>query len=52
VNYSKEEEYRVVFLLHDPDNIFVKHRTILGKEKPYIELNFKPESLIRTKYLD
>ncbi|MBZ9634625.1 DUF2971 domain-containing protein [Clostridium sp. FP1] len=52
VNYAKEEEYRAVFLIDDPDNIFVKHRTILGIKKPYIELNFKPESLIKTKYID
>ncbi|MCB2301084.1 hypothetical protein [Clostridium tagluense] len=50
VNYAKEEEYRAVFLIDDPDHIFVKHRTILGKEKPYIELNFKTESLIKTKF--
>lgn len=50
--FSKEEEYRVVFLVsEDYNDGFVKHRTKSAREIPYIEVNFKKKSLIKSRFI-
>lgn len=52
ISFSKEEEYRVVFLVCDDyDNGFVNYRKKSDREIPYIEVNFKKKSLIKTKFI-
>lgn len=44
--FSKEEEYRVVFLVsEDYNDVFIKYRIKSDREIPYIEVNFKKKSL-------
>ena len=50
--YSKEQEYRVVFLVEeDLNKQIVKHRMKGDKEKPFIEVEFKKNSLINTRFV-
>ncbi|NEZ46515.1 hypothetical protein FDF74_04705 [Clostridium niameyense] len=52
IKFSKEEEYRVVFLVaEDYNNEFVKYRTKSAIEIPYIEAKFKKKSLIKAKFI-
>ena len=44
--FSKEEEYRVVFLVsEDYNDVFIKYRIKSDREIPHIEVNFKKKSL-------
>lgn len=50
--FSKEEEYRVVFLVsEDYNDGFVKYRIKSDREIPYIEVNFKKKSLIKSRFI-
>lgn len=50
--FSKEEEYRVVFLVaEDYNDEFVKYRTKSDREIPYIEANFKKKGLIKARFI-
>ncbi|MBY7063987.1 DUF2971 domain-containing protein [Clostridium sporogenes] len=52
IRFSKEEEYRVVFLVEEDYNYgVVKHRTKSAREIPYIEANFKKKSLIKARFI-
>ena len=49
---SKEEEYRVVFLVsEDYNDGFIKYRIKSDREIPYIEVNFKKKSLNKSRFI-
>lgn len=48
IKFSKEEEYRVVFLVAED---CVKYRIKSSIEIPYIEANFKKKSLIKARFI-
>lgn len=51
-SFSKEEEYRVVFLtVEDSNDKIVKYREKLNRKIPYIEVNFKNKSLVKTRFI-
>nr|WP_315021716.1 DUF2971 domain-containing protein [uncultured Aminipila sp.] len=48
-NFSKEEEYRMVFLVdNNYVNNFVKYRTKSGKKIPYIDIKLNEKSIVKT----
>lgn len=50
--FSKEEEYRVVFLVsEDYNDGFIKYRIKSDREIPYIEVNFKKKSLNKSRFI-
>lgn len=52
IKFCKEEEYRIVFLVAEEyNNGFVKYRTKSGRKIPYIEVDFKKKSLLRTRFI-
>ncbi len=51
-HFYKEEEYRVVFLVEEDSNRKkIKYRTKSNKKIPYIEVNFKNESLYNVRFI-
>lgn len=52
MKYSKEKEYRVVFLLdEDLNSEFLKERIKSGRKNPYIEIKFSKSSLTNVRYI-
>ena len=51
-SFSKEEEYRMVFLVgEDSNNKFVKYRMKTDRKIPYIEVNFNQKSLTKVRFI-
>lgn len=49
-SFINEEEYRVIFLAEE-DNNLMKYRKKLNRKIPYIEVNFNNDNLLQTQFI-